>query len=478
MLKINKNHLKSLVLAILVIASLMQLGFLWDYQNYGIPLSFLSGSFSSSGAMANTDISGIIKEELFKANSITISNGNETHWILTGKSQEWKKLMVDGAQYLRTAAATKEGEGVSLSLWDDIILRKGIKVDFIPGLNLELLHWILDIKSTDGYTGETVTSIVFLPDEDINNNNTMYIHTSERLTKYVIPFLKGGFTNKDFNTLIQNLERNTETIGYKYFAEIDPNGVIGGGLPFHIPRDNLCVVYGKRTYLFHQISHDMNMEGYNIEELARIFVGSEKESYDRYVEKNATVFRNINNTYRLNNDGFLEYRYLAPIQDNDKTDIGSALEIVYSYITGVANHLELNDSEFFLKTVDSSNSGYYEFIFDYIVDGAPVYLDLKGGSRVQKPYEAAIIVKANSKRIVDLKWHIFKINKSKLRRGFNIYFTDMLDDFFKKYKDEDYFNTRLIKPAYLLTPDKGRDFNPVWIMDDFNEFRYVYLKER
>jgi hypothetical protein len=138
----------------------------------------------------------------------------------------------------------------------------------------------------------------------------------------------------------------------------------------------------------------------------------------------------------------------------------------------------MDDSNFLLKSVNSENSGYYEFSFDYIVDEIPVFLDLQNSDTIQKPYEPAVIIRANSRRITELKWHILRISKSRFRRQFNIYFTDMLDDFSEKYKNEEYFNTANIWQAYLVNDMEDNTFTPVWVMDDSKEFRYVYLKER
>ena len=481
MLYINKNKLKSFILAILVISSFVQVGILWDYQSRRFPFSFISNVFSSGKIEDKTDVIEKARKEVYKPYRLTISNGNETHWLIGEDDKIKYELFNEVNQYLKRILSTSEGSSLSENLWPELVVKKSIMIEFRTGFKTNLLKWFLNIRGASGENPNSIQKILMSPDEDINNNNTIYILSSKGLYKYVIPFNKNGILKREYSNIINNLEKNTRIVQYKIFKEIDPNNVISSKLPFSIPKDTLCIVHGTRYFKYHTINYYVKTKTADIEEIAIAILGNEKESFDRYIESNALVFKNINNTYRLYNDGLLEYKYVPGVEDQEKGDIGEAFEKAYFFINRVKNSFIDADDSLYLKNIKDDNPNYYEFIFDYKADELPVYINFDAKGKDKEPLKNALTIKVDSKRIIECRWYIINIEENRTQREYNVYFQDMLDDLSKKYGRQKLgdFNIKNVTRAYLINDNAFNTFSPVWIIENPNEeYYYVELKEK
>ena len=82
MSRVRRERFKSYILALLIVSSIIQVGILWEYQNHGFPISFLMPIFAGSGSNAS-DISEVSRQEYFVPFRIIVSNGNESHWLIS-----------------------------------------------------------------------------------------------------------------------------------------------------------------------------------------------------------------------------------------------------------------------------------------------------------------------------------------------------------------------------------------------------------
>jgi len=213
-------------------------------------------------------------------------------------------------------------------------------------------------------------------------------------------------------------------------------------------------------------------------EKAEIILGNEKESYDRYIidRYDTLVFKNLNNTYRLYSDGMLEYKYTPGAAEQDKGDIGSAFKKAYIFINRIKNYLLDSDATIYLTNIKEDNPNYYEFVFNYMVDGYPVcidyklkYMDNDGGN-----LKNAITIKVDSKRIIECDWLLISIDKNKDEKEYNVYFQYMLDEISKKYGKQKYsdFAIENTMVAYLIDSGYRRKTDPVWIIEKPDDSYY------
>jgi hypothetical protein len=172
----------------------------------------------------------------------------------------------------------------------------------------------------------------------------------------------------------------------------------------------------------------------------------------------------------------LEYKYTPGAAEQDKGDIGSAFKKAYIFINRIKNYLLDSDATIYLTNIKEDNPNYYEFVFNYMVDGYPVcidyklkYMDNDGGN-----LKNAITIKVDSKRIIECDWLLISIDKNKDEKEYNVYFQYMLDEISKKYGKQKYsdFAIENTMVAYLIDSGYRRKTDPVWIIEKPDDSYY------
>lgn len=468
MVYFNKEKVKSIILVILILTSLVQVGILWVYQSHRLPFSFFSTVFGRNSIDDNIDIEQKARKEILIPYRIIVSNGNNTHWLLKRNDEIFHILWNEGQEYVKRALNEGGGQIVDLNIWGKLVVSKSFVFEFKEGIKSNLVRWFLNIPlASSAEHSESIRKIIILPDEDINKNNTVYILTNKNLYKYILPFAKNNMSREEYKKIVNRLELDKNLIEYNIIKEIDPNNQ----WPFKIPSDVLCVVKGPKYKNFASVTYSFGGKVFDIEEKAAIVLGNEKESYDRYIidRYDTLVFKNLNNTYRLYSDGMLEYKYTPGAAEQDKGDIGSAFVKAYIFINRIKNYLLDSDGIIYLAKIKEDNPNYYEFVFDYMVDGYPVYIDyeLKDKDNDRDSFKNAITIKVDSKRIIECNWLLISIDKNKDNKEYNVYFQYMLDEISKKYGKQKFndFAIGNTMVAYLIDSGYSRKIDPIWIIN-------------
>ncbi|HHV95295.1 MAG TPA: hypothetical protein GXX37_02280 [Clostridiaceae bacterium] len=471
----NKSHFKSLILAVLVISSFVQIGILWYNQNHSFPFNFLK--VFSRVIEDRTEVMEKARKEIYKPYRLTVSNGNASHWLIEENSELKYELFKEVNEYLKDIFNTSGGIALDSNLWSELIIKKGILVEFKTQIKTDLLKWFLNNQKGAKVEFDSIYKILMVPDEDINNNNTIYLLTSKGLYKYVIPFGKDRLSRKDYSNIISSLELNRYLPVYKMFKEANPNNVIS----YPIPSDALCMISSSSYIRLPTIEYNVETETVDIEKAAAAVLGNEKESYDRYIEKNALVFKNINNIYRLYNDGLLEYKYVPGAESGQKGSISDAFINAYFFINRIKDAFIDAENGIYISKIKDDNPDYYEFVFDYMAGDYPVYINFDEKGNDNKPLKNAITIKANSKRIIECTWYIINIQKSRILRNYNIRFQDLLNGLVRRYGKEamESYNIRNTTIAYVIDNGRNKSFSPVWIVENpEGEYYYVSLDEK
>jgi hypothetical protein len=513
MIYLYKDKIKSIVLALLILASIAQVGILWVYQNHKFPFNFLSAFFDRNSINV-ADIVKKAREEIFLPHRIVVSNGNGSYWLIKEDEDIFLKLWNEAEESLKRILNSSSVQPVDISTWDNMLVKKGFLFEFKAGIQTSIIRWFLNITGISPGHPENIQKILILPDEDINKNNTVYILSEKNLYKYVLPFIKNDMSQEEYNKIIRRLEGNKSLVQYSIIKKIDPDRKF----PFQISPDVLCVVTGPKFQEMPGVTYYFGEKSSDIEEIASIILANEKESYDRYIDKNNTlVFKNLNNTYRLYVNGLLEYRYIPGAGDQEKGDIGSAFEKVYIYISRIKNYLMNTDARLSLTRIKDDNPNYYEFIFDYIIDGYPIYIsddinnnannninndinnnansginnnanndinsgidnntkndtnnnaEIRDDARDKKElgYKNAVSIKVNANRIIESNWNLINFGKTRDRKEYIVYFEDMLNEISNKYNIQNLgeFAVKNIIIAYVVDSSADGKTEPAWIVE-------------
>lgn len=472
----NKNFFKSFVLLVLVILSFVQIGILWYNQNHSFPFTFFKVS-SSSIVDDKTEAIEKAKKEAYKPYRLTVSNGNASHWLIEENNEIKYELFKEVNEYLRKIFTSSGGVALDSNLWPELIIKKSILAEFKTEIKTDLLKWFLNCQRASKSDFDSIYKILMVPDEDINNNNTIYLLTSKGLYKYVIPFNNDGISRKGYSNIIDNLERNHYIPVYKMFKEVNPNNVIS----YSIPNDALCMISSSSYVRLPTIEYRIETKAVDLDEAAVAILGNEKESYDRYIEKNALVFKNINNIYRLYNDGLLEYKYVPGAESDQKGSISEAFKNAYFFINRIKNVFIDTENKLNISKIIDDNPGYYEFVFDYMTGDYPIYINFGEKGNDKQPLKNALTIKVNSKRIIECRWYIINVKKSRTLKSYNFYFQDLLNSLARKYGRQalESYNIKNSTIAFLINNNEFKTFSPVWIVENpEDEYYYVKLDEK
>jgi hypothetical protein len=463
MSRVRRERFKSYILALLIVSSIIQVGILWEYQNHGFPISFLMPIFAGSGSNAS-NISEVSRQEYFVPFRIIVSNGNESHWLISRGSNFYYKLSESAKDVLEQVLGSKQSQSVQFQsapadIWGDIVTKKGIVFEFKSGINLNLVKWFLELPAASTDNPPEVHKLMIVP--GFGGSTNVYILGEDMVYSYNIPFKS---------------ENNEEDIFHKVLAEVEKDKY-SSMEPFNVVRemygessklstmepDILCVIAGSKFRGYRDVKVTIPGRISDLEYMANvIFPRNEIDSYDRYVDINETlIFKNLDNIYRVYSQGFIEYKYLPGYEGTSgKGTISSAFVKAATFIDRVKKQMDL-DANVFISRV-KEKPGSYEFVFDYIVEDIPVYLNLETAGRNREPLRNAIVIEANGKRILSLRWMLrnFEITGEKKR-----YIVGLEDVLNASNLDRAEVYIEDMGAAYVIEGNDEKRLGPVWVIE-------------
>ncbi|MDP4095058.1 MAG: two-component system activity regulator YycH, partial [Bacillota bacterium] len=146
--RITRERLKSFILLILLLTSIIQVGILWSYQNHGFPISFFSGIFGGQNSPTAAS-----SEEFFKPFRFTVSDGDGSYWMMYPKDSTYTKVWQDiKNNYLPKlfsgSRAEQSSEQYSEEDWGNLVKKKSFFLDFNTDIKADLLSAFLNIDSS------------------------------------------------------------------------------------------------------------------------------------------------------------------------------------------------------------------------------------------------------------------------------------------------------------------------------------------
>jgi len=411
---------KFLFLVLLIITSMVQVGILWEYDRF--PISFLWTFLGNNGSRPEVDINDA-GDELFTPCKMVISEGKRYSLVDTD-TEDFEDLWAEAKTYISDTVLSKDSvPEKSDKKWSKLILKEGVIFEFNTEMRLSLIAAFLN-KTVSPSAPGGIDKLAIMPNEDYNGQNTVYISYGGAVYKYVLPFKK--WSKYDFLDKITQYRDNKDKyhfdIVYKYFgAETNLNENILIGLQstseqsYYKMRDISCVT--PETIL----STPEN----NTSVIAEKILGKHQEPLFEVSGPNNGIIEleDLNSRYTFDTGkGMLEYTYRPGLQDDDKGNTGAALVEAYKFINRIRNNVIPGVKIHISGIKGKDSSGYYEFNFDYTVNGIPVYFVKNEGTEL----ENAITVKANGGGVAGCRWLIRDIKTISEPKDYNVYYDDYL----------------------------------------------------
>lgn len=464
-----KEKIKSYILLLLVIASIIQVGILWGYQNHGFPTIFINSLFvRNPGEPSDKNI----RDEYFMPFRIVATDGNQSHWIISRNDPTYDMLWENAASLLSQMLKSKIAPVAVSDIWGTIVSKRGFVFEFKAGIPSDLLGWFLELPSVPQDTPSRFSKIMVVP-AGLNNNINIYLLERQpsgpegesnggKVWKYEAA--NAGTANKtDIFASTLSRMRNNSILAYKTKKELFPNSFK------YISDDILCVTQGMegkyRAYktVDYSVPEQISNPDANPDFVSKmLFTGNEQDSFNKYKDSSGTrIFSNLDQVYRVYPDGLLEYRYLPGYQGNDEGSVSSAFALAAKFIDHARTSFN-PAMELYVSGI-TRKQGYYEFTFDYIVDDVPVYVDSELKADDGMPAGNTVIVRANGQRILESRWILKNIAASAGTNSYNLQITNILDNIGWRIEE----NTTIwdMGISYLIKARDEKKANPVWMVE-------------
>lgn len=461
MYRISREKVKTYILIALIITSLIQVGILWDYQKHGFPTSFLMTIFNPP-ELSQSETDQIAREEFFRPYRLILSNGDASHWIIDRGDAMYEKVWSGAKEYIKNVVASKpQSSGED---WGRLVTRKGVFLDFKFNMDMNLMKWFLDLggSSSSGSGPTGIYKVFIIPRDGVTSSlDTIYVLSDDIVYKYIVDVNSQDLNREYFEKYLVELGQGSRYEKKKYWVikEFDPMG----RLSFLYNPDIPCVVETPLGRNYNRISYsvpDKITDGdQNV--LARVILANEQYNYDRTIGMEGNIiFKNQDSIYRIYNNGLIEYKYISSTERSDKEEIGKAFSNANGFISRLGKSL-IPKSDTYLSNVRVKNGNVFEFTFNYVIDNIPVFVEYKPQYSDGRVIRDAIVVEADSNRVLSCTWLVRNIDKN----GKSIKYSIGFNSLDKRVLDRTKPAVGDISAAYVISSTEQKELDPSWVIE-------------
>lgn len=443
----SKERIKSIVIAGLLITSLIQVGILWGYQSQGTPTDFFKGIFGWQPPELSDDAA---REKLFTPYRLIVSNGNSSHWLISRQDSLFEQINHEADGYLKEIAEGNLKRSKPLEEdWGDISSKQGFTLEFKTAIKPDLLKWFTGSKvSVDT---PSVLKMKIIPDSVDESTGEIYILGSDGgLSEYSVSNVERPQSMKDMLSAYEdkNTSRNYSSIR---------DSKLDTAMPFD--PDVLYIARSPEFWSYCQLRTAVPIRLASDNELTDIMLGSEKDRYIKTVSKGLTQFSTTENIYKVCDDGYLSYKYLADTSLSDKGGIGEALLTAYLFINRLDGLTNMK-TDIYLSGIDDTHQGFYRFMFDYRFNDMPVFINLQTEGNYGGKTVNAITIDASSKRVLQCDWILREFSQG-AKQQYN-------DRFFEAMQGINYSGMKIsdITAGYYLDSANMNIIDPSFVIQE------------
>ncbi len=468
------ERFKFYTLIALILISLAQVGILLSYQYHGFPNYFFGSLLKGKKSVSAT----VDKDDFFSPSRIIVSKGEDDfHWIIDKENNNkfYTTFFKDAQLYLGNILRMemikdKRTQPLDQTKIENLAGKYSISIEFKADINKDIMALFLNIKDVSNDEISSIKRIIILPSEDPNSNCTIEIidELNKKIHEYVMPFQITGKEKEDYKKLIDELGTDENLIDYWLIKEIN---IAEDSKELKFSSDILFVA--SRKYSMYNTIDCLPPKEFEIKntyeelmDLAAIVLEDQKDIYIPSVDVNgAAVFKNTDSTYKVYNDGLLEYSYFS--SSKEEIDKGSVEDAYIRTLKFMDNKIGLvtgSGAEIFLSGIKELKDGY-RFTFDYKVAGLPVYMVYPVNGKEKKPLKNAITVEATGNRVLSCQW-VFKDFVKKNKNNYSMYVNDMMDNLeYEPTGKNSILNIKNIEVCYKVSGNKLYNIEPVWKLD-------------
>jgi hypothetical protein len=469
----KREVLKTQILIILLITSVVQIGIHWNMQTQGLPFPLISQIFNSNGIKNQKMDVDLFKEQYFRPERIIISVST-THFRLYESDTQYDKVWHDiRDNYIPELIKKKPDKILPKDQWEAITGSRCVRVDFDINWPSSIVYLLEKTRPGENKYFDGIKTIIIMPKADVNETiNTVYIYDENQLYQYSIDIAK-DFLPKKYYSDLEKISQDKP--GLKLLSTVSN---------FTSDKDIFVSLDKNKGREFSavdvQIPESIILTRYNIENdiIQENILLNQKESFaaNYLPEIDYAMFTDTENLYRLYDNGVLEYKYI-PANNSAAGDISVAFKHAATFIEQ-RRHL-IGSAEISLTEINNHDN-YYEMKFTYKTEGVPIYYSTGN----EEPISHPIIIKANDKRIIECKWAIRFFGVSKRKQQYNVHFADLLNNqivstYPEILKSKD-ISFQRFEPGYIFYLSDINDsmISPAWVISTEERDYFIPLLEK
>jgi hypothetical protein len=448
-----KERIKNIIILILVVAGILQVGILVGYQSQWTPTNFIRGLLNPPLQISISDVEA--RERLFTPNRLILSNGEKL--CVINKADEiyenlWVKVQGELQSIVKGAVSVKSYS----EIWDSLVVKKGIIIDFGYPIKPELLKWFLGEPKMNMDIPD-ILKILINPDIVDPNTGVIYICDSNGKVYESDTVIFGTGLNLDEEYVSVSGSGKYRLYNTFRSANIDTAQ--------DAPGDILFVNSSPRYWTYYEYSCRIPARAMKSYEFAMIVLGNEKDRYNVSKSKTDDMIQyEYNSIYRFYSDGCLTYQNPDTVDSSGKEGMSSALLNTYKFINRI-NQLSDSAADIVLTDIetDKTRQGVYDISFDYYLKGMPVRFgsDVRVGNGDKLVH--AVNIQADSKKVLKCEWLLRDFTQSG-KNNYNDRFIDLMS-LTKHSFDEKKLNINDVLTGYFIESTRNEQLAPKMLIE-------------
>jgi len=335
----------------------------------------------------------------------------------------------------------------------DTAEKRGFIIDFGYEIPPELMKWFLFGTGQEKQELPPVYKLMVKPDIIDGNASTLYICSTDSKV-YVSGSIRYERT-KSLNDIITAILENKDQ-QYRDYSTFNSANIYKGS---ETELDVLFVTASPSYWPYFEYSCEPPARAEIRDELLAAVLGAEKGRYNMKKYNDNMKFTYGSNIYRYYNDGYLTYNYLGSVDTSGNVEADSLLN-AYKFLARVKGILE-SSADIVLTSVEEKPTGVFSFTFDYRLKGMPVQVGLYLKDGNGKKLEHAIIIQADSKRVLSCDWLLRDFTQNG-KAYYNDRFTDVVGKTGMNYEE---LVIRDMRSGYLIDSSSDGILKPKLLIE-------------
>jgi hypothetical protein len=414
------DKLKSLLLVLLMVLCIVQVGILWSTQSGSF--HFLSSLFSDSKSTSQVTVEDAKGNYLLPFRIVLSTGFDKEHLVIPNGTKEYSYIWDSVKTYLSKAVATRPQKVRTFSEkeWGRIAASKPYLLEFKTPVPIDIINWVLNIKSSGGSL-TSIYKIILCPDDPDNNySDTLYIRDDKNIYTFSLSNSAVGTLRKDeFESIYAKLSENPDSKKYQMTIETWEDVNISLDMLGPII-ENTTETYPNLTCTAFPGIDANKLDIYDYEKIGKDLFGESINNfdYDRDINGSA-VFKKADSVYRLYKNSVLEYKFTGTLMSVDSLNLLESYKKAVQFIIDInrQNSLLSGISVYLSGIEQKSNSYVFKFDYGIVVNSeygeVPVILKDYAISKGNN-LDSCISIEANSKRVTQCQMIPLKFKPGKM----------------------------------------------------------------